>query len=589
MKNKIRKIAEGMLLASVVLLAGCGRKPPEDVVILYTNDVHTYIDNTQTDDDGNVTELLTYSSVAALKNDLAAEGKNVLLVDAGDHVQGTAFGGYDKGMSIVEIMNAAGYDVSAVGNHEFDYGLDEFDAVREAAEYPYISCNFHLIGFEDTYCEPYYIADIGNVKIAFVGISTPDTLTSTTPVDFKNDAGEYIYSFSGENNGQELYDVVQKTIDEVAPKADYIIGLGHLGVDPASIPYTSEEVIANTHGFDAFIDGHSHTEMVSDYVTDNEGNHVLLTQTGSALSSIGEMTVSADGTITTELIYEYENDDENVKEINNAFIEEVNESLGTAIAYMDNTMYLNDEDNRDCRIIRYSETNLGDFVADAYYYYFNEEMHMDCDVCMLNSGGYRAEIEPGEFTYLSSKSVSPFGNVACMVEVSGQDIVDALEYGARYIGVTDPESGLPAETGGFLQVAGLKYTIKADIPSTVSETEEGVWSAGPSGEYKVSDVEIYNRETMCYEPVDPDKTYTVSGITYILRNQGDGFCMLADSNMIVDYVLEDYLIVTEYAEAFEKGDDGLPHINSQNSPLAEYDGYLIDYESCRGAGRITQE
>lgn len=368
----------------------------EDVIILYTNDIHSYIDNSDNDDDGNETKKLRYSSVSAMKKDLIAEGKNVLLVDAGDHSQGTAFGGLDEAKHIIGLMNASGYDLATLGNHDFDYGLFRTFGIIDEADYDYVSCNFYSIEEDKSVFDSSRIYDIGGKKIAFIGISTPETLTACTPAYFMDESQEeYIYSFKGGDDGKELYACVQQAIDEVRDEVDYVIALGHLGVDLSSEPYRSTDVISHVTGLDAFIDGHSHTTMESEEVADAEGKKVLLTQTGSYLATIGRMTISADGEITTQLIEEYDNRDEAVVQLEDAWIDEVNSKLGEEIAVNDITAYIMNPDNPDERIVRKMETNMGDIDADAIYYYFNEILKNDCDITIANGGGIRAGMEPG--------------------------------------------------------------------------------------------------------------------------------------------------------------------------------------------------
>ena len=557
----------------------------DKVTVIYTNDVHTYMNNKGKDDNGNEYQKLTYASVKALKDDLAAAGENVILVDAGDHSQGTAYGALDEGQTVIDIMNAVGYQVATLGNHEFDYGQFRAFQMMDQADYPYVSCNFYNVGDGSLVLQPYEIIEAAGVKIAFVGISTPESIKKSTPAYFQDENGNFIYDFYAGKDGQELYDSVQKAIDEVKPQVDYVIGLGHLGIDPASVPYTSELVIQNTEGLDAFIDGHSHNTVEMKPVQDKAGNDVILTQTGSYLNAIGKMTID-NGNITTGLITEYDRYDDEIAAITETWVSEVDARLGESVAVLDDKLYMNNPDTGS-RMVRNQETNLGDFVADAYYYYFNEELELDCDVALANGGGLRAELEPGEYTYLSSKSVTPFGNVACMVELTGQQIMDVLEMGARAIGLIDPDTGESTEIGGFMSVAGMKYTVDAATPSTIAFDENNTWESGPSGEYKVHDIEIYNRKTGKYEPIDLGRTYNVAGINYHLRNQGDGLNMLKDTVVVQDYVMEDYLLVAEYAKAFAEGSDGMPHINTAGSPLSSYKGYLIDYEKPNGAGRIS--
>ena len=544
-----------------------------DVTILYTNDVHTYIDNKS--------PKPTYAAIAALKKSIEDTGRDVLLVDAGDHIQGTAYGSMDDGATIIELMNEAGYDLATPGNHEFDYGMARAKAVLREADFPYVSCNWVDLrtGFNVLPSVKFFF--VGGRKIAFVGVTTPETFTKSTPAYFMNDAQtKYIYDILGGEDGQKLYDAVQEAIDKAEFwGADTIIGLGHLGVDPSSSPWTSEEVIAHTHGFTAFIDGHSHTVMANKQVTDASGKAVTLTKTGSYFKNIGKMTVGADGTITTELIDTYEGLDAAVAATASNWISAVDDMLGEEIAVGDTKFYINDPATGKRRI-RSGETNLGDFVADGIYTYFNEIEELHCDVAIMNGGGIRTDVEAGPWSFKTCKTVSPFGNVACLMSVTGQQIQDALEFGARFAGAEGKENG------GFLQVAGARYTIHPMIPNTVQTNDKNVWT-GSAATPRVSNVEIYDKTTGTYQPLDPNATYALAGMNYTLRNLGDGFAMFDGATLIKDYVSEDYLVMSSYAAMFGGVDaNGLPHLASANSPLADYPGYLLNYEDPYGAGRI---
>jgi len=544
-----------------------------DVTILYTNDVHTYIDNKS--------PKPTYAAIAALKKSIEDTGRDVLLVDAGDHIQGTAYGSMDDGATIIELMNEAGYDLATPGNHEFDYGMARAKAVLREADFPYVSCNWVDLRTGLNVLPSVKFFFVGGRKIAFVGVTTPETFTKSTPAYFMNDAQtKYIYDILGGEDGQKLYDAVQKAIDKAEFwGADTIIGLGHLGVDPSSSPWTSEEVIAHTHGFTAFIDGHSHTVMANKQVTDASGKAVTLTQTGSYFKNIGKMTVGADGTITTELIDTYEGLDATVAATASNWISAVDDMLGEEIAVGDTKFYINDPATGKRRI-RSGETNLGDFVADGIYTYFNEIEELHCDVAIMNGGGIRTDVEAGPWSFKTCKTVSPFGNVACLMSVTGQQIQDALEFGARFAGAEGKENG------GFLQVAGARYTIHTGTPNTVQTNDKNVWT-GSATTPRVSNVEIYDKTTGTYKPLDPNATYALAGMNYTLRNLGDGFAMFDGATLIKDYVSEDYLVMSSYAAMFGGVDaNGLPHLASANSPLADYPGYLINYEDPYGAGRI---
>ena len=554
--------------------SACWLGDKSDVTILYTNDVHTYIDKQS--------PKLTYAAIADLKQSYQNAGKDVLLVDAGDHVQGTAYGSMDEGASIIKLMNAAGYDAATPGNHEFDYGMDRAKAIMKEADFPYLSCNWVDLRTGLRVLPSVKVFVRGGRRIAFVGVTTPETFTKSTPAYFMDKAQrKYIYDIQGGEDGKKLYDAVQKAIDKAKLLADVVIGLGHLGVDPSSSPWTSEEVIAHTSGFDAFIDGHSHTVMENKQVQDASGKAVTLTQTGSYFANVGEMTIAADGTITTKLIPTHEGMDAGIAAMQTSWVNTVDDMLGEKIAVGDSDFYVSDPATGKRRI-RSAETNLGDFVADGIYTYFNEVEKLHCDVAIMNGGGIRADVPAGDWTFKTCKQVSPFGNVACLMSVTGKQIQDALEFAARFAG----EGG--KENGGFLQVAGATYEIHTDIPNTVQTDEKNVWIGSATGTPRVQNVKIYDKASGSYLPLDPGATYALAGMNYTLRNLGDGFAMFDGAELIKDYVSEDYLVMSTYAMIFDGADAaGLPHLSSANSPLAAYPGYLLDYEQPYGAGRIT--
>ena len=572
--------AAGVTTAAAAMAVGapaasaCWTGEKSEVTILYTNDVHTYIDKQAPE--------LTYAAIAALKQSYQNAGKKVLLVDAGDHVQGTAYGSMDQGASIIELMNAAGYDAATPGNHEFDYGMDRAKELMRDADFPYLSCNWVDLRTNLRVLPEIKAFVRGGVRIAFVGITTPETFTKSTPAYFMNKAQtKYIYDILGGEDGQKLYSAVQKAVDKAKCLADVVIGLGHLGVDPSSSPWTSEEVIAHTTGFDAFIDGHSHTVMENKQVADASGRMVTLTQTGSYFANVGEMTIAPDGTISTRLVSTYDQEDPAVAAEQAAWVSSVDEMLGEKIAVADTKFYITDPATGKRRI-RSGETNLGDFVADGIYTYFNEVEQLHCDIAIMNGGGIRSDEDAGYWTFKTCKQVSPFGNVACLMSVTGKQIQDALEFAARFAGAEGKENG------GFLQVAGATYEIYTDIPNTVQTDDKNVWIGSATGTPRVQNVKIYDRANGTYVPLDENKTYALAGMNYTLRNLGDGFAMFDGAELIKDYVSEDYLVMSTYAMTFGGVDaEGLPHLSSANSVLAEYPGYLLDYENPYGAGRIS--
>ena len=607
-----------LALALLLSLAACDTQkpsetlaptpvPPKDVVILFTNDVHTYIDNP-----------LSYDVLSGLKNELLSLYDYVLTVDAGDAIQGTAYGSMDKGATIVEMMNQVGYDVVTLGNHEFDYGMDGCMNVIAQAAYPYVSCNFRhekdgVAG--DTVLDPYALFVQGSEVIAFIGITTPESFTKSTPAYFQDENGTYIYGISGGEDGSALYADVQAAID-LAKKdgATKIIALGHLGVDLSSSPWTSKEVIANVSGLDAFIDGHSHTVMEGELVTDKDGNQVLLAQTGQYFDSIGMMVIDGEtGAITTDLIgyaeiladkvgedgkpvkdengntaqevvgYEYVSDllsglewmpDLGVTEIKDNWIAEIDNKLGAVVGTLN--VALGNYDAEGKRLVRSQETVTGDFCADALYWLF-DSMGLDVDVAVMNGGGIRNKTDiTGSFSYKTAKEIHTFGNVACLQTITGQQLLDALEWGARTAGTGE-------ECGGFLQVSGITYQIDTEWPASLQADDKGVWVGGPTGGYRVHDVMVYNKETGVYEALDLNAKYNLAGYNYTLRDLGDGFNMFSGAVNVLDYVMEDYMVLASYVEAFP---DAV--VDAANSPLlSKYTGMLLDYSQLQGSGRIT--
>ncbi len=546
---------------------------PNDIVVLYTNDVHTYIDGE-----------LSYDIIAGLKKELETKYNHVLLVDAGDHIQGTAYGSMDKGETIIKLMNAAGYDVATLGNHEFDYGMDGCIKVRELADFPYTSCNFYYeengVRGENV-LDSFVSFDCGQQKIAFVGITTPESFTKTTPAYFQDKNGNYIYGISGGTDGAALYKDVQAAIDDAkADGATTVIGLGHLGIDLSSSPWTSKETIENVSGLSAFIDGHSHSIVKGDKVSDKANNDVILTQTGQYFDRIGIMIIDdKTGAITTDFIEIADVTDVTADtitaDIKNDWIEEIDSKLGETIGSISVNFDNYDKDGN--RLVRSEETNTGDFSADALYYLF-DNMGLDVDVAVMNGGGVRNVAINGDFSYKTAKDIHTFGNVACLQTITGKQLLDALEWSTHLVGTGE-------ENGGYLQVAGITFKINTDIKSTVQEDDKGIWTGGPTGDYRVYDVKIYNKETNTYEALDLNATYNLAGYNYILRDLGNGYAMFTGAINVLDYVMEDYMVLANYVKAFENST-----VDATNSPLLKkYSNFILDYSDVKGSGRITIE
>ena len=479
----------------------------EDIVILHLNDAHCH-------------NYADYAKLVTLAKDAD------LLVDNGDAIQGDVIGTLSKGEYITEIMNYVGIDVAGLGNHEFDYGMDQVKKiVNEVAEFPYVCCNLIDLKTGKPLFDAYKILEAKGKKIAFVGVDTPETFVKSTPTYFQDAEGNYIYSFCEGKEGATLYAAVQKAVDDAkAEGADYVIVVGHLGVEAESAPYRSTDVIANVSGIDAFIDGHSHTEF-SETVKDKDGKDVYLQQTGCYLANIGKLTIAADGTISGENVpVEGIEADAETAEFIAGITEKFQAMTEEVVAKTEVNLTTKNADGS--RAVRSKETNLGDLCADAYLNV------MDADVAFVNGGGIRADLPVGDITYGQIVAVHPFGNMACLVEVTGQQILDALELGY---------SQLPGELGGFLQVAGLTCTVDATIPSPVVRNDKNEFVA-VEGERRVSDVKVGG------EPLDPEKIYKLASHNYMLKNGGDGYTMFGKNNKSIlrDEVLIDNQVLINY-------------------------------------------
>ena len=510
--NRMRKFRIlALMLVLIMVLAGCGTgnstPAAKDIVILYTNDAHCGIE------DG-----MGYQGLSAAKRALLAAGNKVLLVDNGDAVQGDTIGTLSKGEYIIDIMNKLGYDVATPGNHEFDYGMDQFNKLVEKADFDYISCNF-VDKDGNPVLKPYVIKEADGVKIAFVGISTPKTITTSTPTYFQDGNGNYIYGFMQDDTGEKLYAAVQSAVDAARKEgAKYVIAMAHLGIEADCQPWTSSDVIVHTSGIDLVLDGHSHSTIAGDIVKNKEGKDVILTSTGTKLANIGCLTITADGKLSSTLI----NDDgvgETISEIKKGYEEMVN----TVVASTKVELTVNDPVSGE-RMVRRQETNLGDLCADAY------RAMSGADIAVVNGGGIRVSIPAGDITYGQIIAVHPFGNEMCVGEATGQQILDALEMGAR---------NAPGECGGFLQVSGMSYEIDLNVEPTVEVNADGMFT-GVSGEYRVKNVKVGD------EPLDLAKTYTLASHNYMLKSAGDGMAMFQGCTLLQDSVMIDNQVLINY-------------------------------------------
>ena len=481
----------------------------ESVYVLYTNDIHC--------------EVSGYPALAAYRAQLLENGENVVTVDAGDAIQGEAIGAQTKGSAIIDIMNTVGYDYAIPGNHEFYYSLSTFLDLTKNADFTYLSANFVDLQTGSTVFTPYAVKDFDGKKAAFIGICTPETYTKSTPVYFQDENGNYLYSFS-ENT---FYETIQNTIDQAREDgADIVIAVGHLGINGTASGWKSTDVIANTTGIDVFIDGHSHETIANNIYQNKDGEDVPLTSTGTKFDNFGIMKIQMDASdasndisITAQLLHPSEVTYDSSEAASEAYhsvqnkIDHYNQELSylyEVLGTAETELTINNAEG--VRRIRSGETNLGDFVADAY------RSICQADIALVNGGGIRASVSAGDVTRKSLMDVNPWSNAMCVIEASGQQILDALEHGAR---------NLPEENGGFLQVSGLTYDIDTWKESPVIMDEQGTFqSIDPAKERRITNVKVNG------QALEPDKMYTVCGSVYTLQNSGDGFTMFKNDKVV---------------------------------------------------------
>ena len=516
----------------------------KDIMILYTSDIHCGID-----------EGFGYAGLEQIRKYEQEKGYEVILVDDGDNIQGDPLGLLTKGDALIDLMNKMGYSVAIPGNHEFDYGVDNFLSLAEKAQFKYISCNFQYKG--ENVFDPYVIREIGGRKIGFVGVTTPTTITASKPTLFEDENGEFVYSFLQDETGEGVYNAVQSAVDNARKEgAEYVIVLGHMGNEEQCRPWTYADVISHTNGIDAFLDGHSHdTDQV--IMKNKDGKEVPRSACGTKMQHIGWCRIPAEGEVTAG-IYSWTLDDSapEVLGIENEMSAAVKEARGSiskllegkiAVSEQEMTIYdpvAVDPEWGKVRMIRRAETNLGDLCTDAYRFMTG------ADIALLGGGGIRVSIPAGDVTMKNMYEVFPFGNEICVVQATGQQILDALEWGA---------AAVPGENGGFMQVSGLSYEIHTYIDSTCTKDVNGMFT-GVAGERRVKNVKVNGT------PIDPDALYKVAGNDYWFLNGGDGQTAfngaervdaggMLDVQVLVDYLTRelDGVIGKEYSDPTGQG------------------------------------
>lgn len=480
-----------------------------EITILHTNDIHCAVD-----------EGVELSGVAWLKKVYMDANLPVILVDAGDAVQGAPLGSLTKGQAIIRLMNATGYDFAIPGNHEFDYGMEQFKYLNDLLDCHYYSCNLTEEG--ETFLDGYKIIECNGKQIAFIGVTTPASLHSVNPICF-SDSQNYkkrIYGFK--EKGKQLYQIVQKTVDKVKSLGAYkIILVAHFGnhVDNWSV----RDLVGNITGIDAVIDGHSHENYI-DNMVDQSGKMVVVAQTGSRLQSLGRLIIAEDGMVKADNIKQLAGKDGVVK--NGLEYEKgvYTDMLMQTFGKSDFELYVNHPVTHE-RMVRNGETNLGDFVTDAF------RKIMDVDVAIMNGGGLRENLSKGNITLRDILSVLPFSNRLSTVKLTGAELADVLEYAVRKC---------PQEIGSFLQVSGLTFDLNLNVKSPVVENADGSFLKIKSNKRRVQNIRVGN------ELLDLKRSYLLAGPDYIVKNGGDGFVMFRKLQVEKQSMLFDRDVISEY-------------------------------------------
>ena len=477
----------------------------DDIIILHTNDVHC-----------GVLDSIGYDGLMLYKKDLQKQYKHVLTVDVGDHIQGGPLGLLSKGLDIIKIMNKIGYDVSIIGNHEFDYGIDQLKKCNESLNCGYISGNFLYRKNRTLIYPPYKLIQLDDIKIAFIGITTPQTLSKTILHTIIDEEGDMVYDFLTKNDGEELYEIIQKYINEVKDKgAKYVIILSHLGIEGDALEkYTSSGLLSHLIGVDAILDGHTH-RIYNKTSKDKNGNDILLSQTGTKLTNLGVLKIKKNGEIISEMLSQIPTPkfikvkpvyrDRKLRlvdpEMNN-FINNIESShfseLNKKIGYVNFDLLINSEEQSS----RSGENPLCNLIADSIRYYGKG------DITMINAGSIRNDLKKGDITFQNILEVLPFSAYIITKEVKGEDILNALEFGMK---------DLPEKTSRFPQVSGISFKVNTKIKSTVIVDDEEMF-VKVNGKRRVYDVIVGK------DKLDINKTYLIAFDNYIGKG-GDGFSM----------------------------------------------------------------
>lgn len=498
----------------------------QDIVVLYENDVHCGVDG--------------YANLAALKDELKVTHKYVSVVSSGDFVQGGSLGAASHGRNIINIMNEVGYDFVTLGNHEFDYSIPRQLELMEALSAQCLCCNFKDLRTGKQLYDAYHIVNYGDFDVAYIGMSTPYTINSSTPSYFKDENGNYIYSFCIDN----FYELVQDAVNSARNEgADFVVVLSHLGDESEGEGgINSLSMIENTYGIDVVLDGHSHSVIPGTVMKNKKGENVTLTSTGTKLENIGKLTINPNGKFSTELISTKDYIKKNawlLKVIND--IKEGYKKVAEQVIFTSDVK-LASYDDQNNRLVRSQECNIGNFCSDAY------RMVFGTDIAFLGGGSIRADLPKGDVTFNDLYTMFPFENGTCKGECTGEVLLDILEFSVAIA---------PGEFGGFQQVSGMRFEYDSSIPSPVVYDANHDF-AGVNGERRVKKVEIMNEKGE-YEPLDVNKTYTFAASSYMAIDHGDGFAMMSRCTNIQDAGILDTDIIQNFLENYKNNHVGMEY------------------------------
>ena len=503
-------VGAAALAATVSTATGCAMKASK-LAIVHTNDTHGH--------DLLNEESLGMAAVTQLKKDWEAKGYEVLLMDAGDAVQGENLVNHSKGDTAVDFMNVTGYDVMCLGNHEFDFGQDKVEEHVKAANFPMLSANIIVDATGQNLVEQRTTFTLSDgTKVGVFGLTTPETYTKVNPLFVRG------LTFL---EGEELYQCAQEQIDALRSEGcKLVVCLAHLGEDDVSDPNRAKDVVAHTSGLDLMIDGHDHKEENA-LITNKDGEDVLVVETGCYTHAVGVVTWEG-GKLDAHLekFGEYKGQDGAVAEHIKTVADQVSDELGEVLATTDFLL-----DGERLPGVRNKETNLGDLVADAVMWEAQKMADDEPDCAIVNGGAIRMSIAEGDITRGDVLNVLPFVNYVCTIKVTGAQLLESIEASC---------AGTPDEMGGFPQVSGIKYTVDTLVPYAAGE-------AYPDSTYKApampgSRVTIHD---VGGKGFDKKATYTIASNDFLCAG-GDTyyvFAQAADKTMKdINYLVSDCLV-----------------------------------------------